>query len=110
METLHINSSTLAIVGGLLGFLLAVIAYFLDRLVKQFDALSDQFATLNKTMIKIDKDLTSDVSRLKEQNVTLKEEIKDLDPLWERMRKAEMNILAIQEGGCSRLTYCIKEN
>ena len=81
----------LSLAGTVFGGLLGIIAYFLQRLVKQFDVL-------NATVIKIDKDLSQDITRLSEQNKTLKSEVADLDPLWDRMRAVEGAVIELKSG------------
>ena len=92
-ETVHISSFTIIIFGVIFTILLTVIAYFLSRLIAQFDRLQNQFSELNNTMNKIDKDLSGDVG-------VLKSRVQEFDPMWDRLRAVENTIVAIQSGGC----------
>lgn len=76
--------------------LLGVISYFLNRLVKQFDALTAQFADLNITISKIDKDLSGEVGILKMQHSDLHGRMKDLDPIWDRVRAVEADVAVVK--------------
>ena len=110
MTEINVSSALLGTIGFVFTALLTCIVYFLDRLIKQFDILSVQFGTLNDTMKKIDKDLSGDVGLLKLENATMKEKIDELDPLWDRMRQAEKDIIGIQVGGCNTHVQCSIRN
>lgn len=99
MDEVHISGMTVTVIGAVLSLLLAIIAFFLSRLIKQFDELQKQFSTLNGTMMRIDKDLSGEVGVLKAENADLKEKVRDLDPLWDRMRDVEKE-LAVVQGRC----------
>lgn len=96
MDELHISAVTVTLVGGLLTILLGIIAFFLSRLISQFDMLRDQFSELNATMSKIDKDLSGEVGILKNENKELTTKVKDLDPLWDRMRDVEKEVAVLR--------------
>jgi len=102
MEELHISTVTLGVIGSGIGILLAMIAFFLSRLLKQFDDLQESFRTLISTVARIDKDLSSDVGILKAR-------ISEYDPIWERMRAAELDIAGIKVGGCEQLKRCLPQ-
>lgn len=106
MEEIHVSALVIEIIGGVLTLLFAIIAFFLSRLVKQFDGLTHEVGELNKTMVRIDKDLSGDVGILKTENCALKQEVKDLNPLWDRMRQAEEDIAVLQKAGCSKMNRC----
>lgn len=76
-----------------IGMLLSVIAVFLGRLLRQFDNLTREMASLNSTMTKIDKDLSNDIG-------ILKSKVTDLDEMWSRIRATENDVIALQSGGC----------
>lgn len=92
-ETMQISSISVTIFGSIISIMLLVIAFFLSRLISQFDKLQTQFGKLNDTMNKIDKDLSGDVG-------VLKSRMQEFDPIWDRLRNAENSITAIQSGGC----------
>lgn len=96
VETLQIDSSVVVSIGGVVSLLLGVIAYFLNRLIKQFDALTVQFSDLNTTISKIDKDLSGEVGILKIQHSDLHGRMKDLDTIWDRVRLVEADVLVIK--------------
>ena len=84
-ETIQISSFSVTIIGSSITIMLCIIAVFLSRLLRQFDEL-------NQTLIKIDKDLSRDVG-------VLKSRLQEFDPLWDRLRKVETDVVAIQSGG-----------
>lgn len=92
-EAVQISSMTITIFGSVITILLTAVAFFLNRLISQFDKLQTQFGKLNETMAKIDKDLSGDVG-------VLKSRMQEFDPVWERLRKVEIEMVAIQSGGC----------
>lgn len=100
MEQVHIDGWLFGVVGFAFVVLLSIIAVFLRRLLAQFDGVQQELRDLNRTMLRIDKDLSGDVSVLKSENVTLKEKVDDLDNLWDRMRAAETSLASIKAGGC----------
>lgn len=104
METL-INTIGMPFIGTALTILLGVISFFLMRLLNQFDKLTDQVGELNKTMIKIDKDLSGDVSVLKQKTEMLNEDLLNLNQLWDRVRAAENDIISIKAGGCNAIKH-----
>ena len=83
----------------ILGILLCLIAFFLSRILSQFDGLTKEVRELNATMIKIDKDLSGDIG-------ILKEKVKNLDEIWDRTREIEGIVNSIQAGGCSAYNKC----
>ncbi len=93
-------------VGGFLSLLLGVIAFFLSRLLCQFDQLTEQVGVLNETMKRIDKDLSGDVGIIKTQLVSTQQDVDELNQIWDRMRSAENEIIAIKNGGCSVWKEC----
>lgn len=92
-EAVQISSVTLTVFGSIITLMLTVIAFFLNRLVGQFDKLQQQFSELNTTMNRIDKDLSGDVG-------VLKSRMQEFDPVWERLRTVETAMVSIQSGGC----------
>lgn len=98
----------LAFSGICLAGLLSVIAYFLNRMVTQVDNLTDAVADVNATMLKIHGDLSSDVNVLKSEHADLNTRLKDLDPLWDRMRAVE-NDLARIGTKCSSVVHQFRE-
>lgn len=99
-NTAHINPIWLPLMGGALTILFGIIAFFLSRLIKQIDKLGDKFEDLNNTMKRIDKDLSGDVGVLKSKNTELEIRLRELDPLWERMRLMNEDMIALKAGGC----------
>lgn len=99
MEELHISTMTISVVGGVISILLALIAFFLARLLIQFDALQENFKELINTVSRIDKDLSGDVGILKSR-------IEEYDPIWDRLRKTELDIASIKSGGCEQIKQC----
>lgn len=75
--------------GAIVAILLGVIAFFLSRLLRQFDKL-------NETMIKMDKDISGKIGIIENQTSENGRRLSDLDPLWDRMRVAESNIAVMQ--------------
>lgn len=106
MEEIHMSSLAVSVIGACLTLLFGVIAFFLSRLVRQFDRLADEVGTLNETMKRIDKDLSGDVGILKAENNEMKNRVRDFDPLWDRMRAVESDIVAIKSGGCNVCKRC----
>lgn len=105
-EVIQISGVAITAFGALLTMLLAVIAFFLSRLLQQFDGLTKQVENLNATMVRIDKDLSGDVSVLKTENVQLTAKFKEFDPVWDRVRSIENRLTSIEAGGCSVIDKC----
>lgn len=76
--------------------LLAVIAFFLRRLLGQFDNLTSQVGELNATMLKIDKDLSGEVLLLKSRQEDMQTEFSEFSPVWDKVRDLDTR-LAVQE-------------
>lgn len=91
MEEVYVSAWVVAAAGTFVSVLLAIIAYFLSGILKQF-------YSLNETVIKIDKDFTKEVGILKEQCNSLGEKIEQTDELWGRMRANETSITEIRSG------------
>lgn len=92
-EPLHISTLVMTIFGSGISLLLAIVAFFLNRLINQFDGLKAEFKEMNTTFIKIDKDLSGDVG-------VLKSRMQEYDQIWDRLRKVETEMVAVQSGGC----------
>lgn len=75
----------------IVALLLAVIAFFLSRLLRQFDKL-------NETMIKMDKDISGKIGVIEVMTSDNGKRLSELDPLWDRMRAAESDIAVIRAG------------
>jgi len=99
-EVLQFNAASVTIFGSLMGILLGVIAYFLSRLLGQFDKLTETVKNLNDTMVRIDKELSGEVGVLRTHTMALQEEVRGLDSLWDRVRAVENDVIAIRRGGC----------
>ena|ERR1035437_4361262 len=106
MNDVQLTGMTLTIIISFVGMLLGLIAYFMDRLIKQFDKLSGQFETLNSTMLRIDKDLSGDVKLLTHATSVLEDRMKDINPLFDRMRALEQDVTALKSGGCKHAGRC----
>ena len=96
-DTLHISAITVMMISGLLGLMLAIIAFFLSRLISQFDKLAVQFSQLNNTMLKIDKDISGDVRVLSNDNDSLK---KGVDEVWKVVHIIDNKVSEINSNGC----------
>ena len=70
--------------------LLGVIAFFLSRLIRQFDKL-------NETMIKMDKDISGKIGVIESQTSDNGKRLAELDPLWDRMRVVEKELAVVQD-------------
>jgi hypothetical protein len=95
------------VAGAFLTTLLGIIAFFLARLIGQFDNLAIQFSTLNTTMLKIDGDLSGDMGVLKSEHVALKLKMDGFDPMWDRVRAVENGLLTMQTK-CSSVIHHFK--
>ncbi len=104
-DSIHLSGLTLTIVGSAIGLLLALISYFMDRLIKQFDKLSEQFGILNTTMQKIDKDLSGKVNVLDTEHKQTKQRIDELLPIEDRVRELEKDV-GIMKAGCKANDHC----
>lgn len=93
---LIINPVTLSVVGGTIALLLGMIAFFLSRILTQFDTLNSTVVQLNGTMLKIDKDLTNEISTLKAVQLHHAEEIRNFGGFYDRMRETENNVTFLQ--------------
>lgn len=76
--------------------LLTVIAFFLRRLLGQFDNLTAKVGSLNDTMLKIDKDLSGEVLLLKSKQEDIQTEFCEFNLVWDRLRELDTRI-AVQE-------------
>lgn len=83
----------------IVAMLLSVIAFFLSRLLKQFDKL-------NETMIKMDKDISGKIGVIEVQTTDNGKRLAELDPLWDRMRGVESDIAVIKSGCALRSRDC----
>ncbi|MGZ8220067.1 MAG: hypothetical protein ACXWT0_00315 [Methylobacter sp.] len=97
-----VTQIVLPIIGGTLTVLLGIIAFFMVRLLSQFDKLTAQVSELNTTMRKIEGDFTGELGIVKEKTNTLKKDVLDFNPLWDRVRKVENDIIEIRSGGCKQ--------
>lgn len=99
MDTVHIDGTLVIIVGASLGVLLGIIAFFLSRLIKQFDIL-------NVTVQKIDRDLSLDIGVIRSEHASLKQKVEEFDSLWDRLRFVEQDLATIKVGGCDMVKKC----
>lgn len=106
-DIIQFSTSSIAVFGSIVGILLAIIAFFLSRLLRQFDKLTDTVKDLNDTMTRIDKDLSGEVGILQARTEALQTEVRGLDTLWDRVREVEKDVLAIRKGGCE--VRCLNE-
>lgn len=95
----QIDETLVILVGACLGVLLGIIAFFLSRLIKQFDIL-------NATVQKIDKDLSLDIGVIKNENASLKQKVEEFEPIWDRLRLVEQGIATLKVGGCDIAKKC----
>lgn len=86
----------LSIIVGAIGIMLAMIAFFLSRILTQFDTLNSTVVQLNGTMQKIDKDLTNEISTLKSVQIRHTDEIKNFSVVYDRMRQTENDVTFLQ--------------
>lgn len=104
-ETVHISALTITVAGAVIGILLAVIAWLLQRFVAKFDdnfgQLTNAVAKLDDTMKRIDKDLSGRV-------VVLEERTKDSDQLYDRLRAVEQDVGTLKAAGCSVVNRCMQ--
>lgn len=98
MEQIQIDAWMFVTISSFIGLLLAIVAVFLRRLLGQFDALTAQVSKLGETLIRIDKDLSGDVSILMERDKANQKRLMELDPVWDRLRDAENRIVALESG------------
>ena len=94
MEELHINVWVASFIGAFIVLLLGVIGYFLSRIVNQFDEL-------NKAVQKIDRDLSGDMGVLRTRVDSLRVDLDETHPLWDRIRNVENNLIEIR-AACKR--------
>ena len=99
MEEVNISVTMITIIGSAMTILLGLIAFFLARLIKQFDELQASFKDLIATVSRIDKDLSGDVG-------VLKTRLAEYDPIWDRLRQVETDLVAVKVGGCEQLKRC----
>lgn len=88
-DVLHINALVVEVVSIVIAVMLGIISFFMSRLIKQIDRL-------NETMIKMDKDISKEISTLSAQNEENARKIKDLDPLFDRMRIVESDVAVMK--------------
>ena len=85
-----------AIAGWLVPALFALVAFFLYRILQQFDKLNATVLDLNTTMLKIDKDLTGEIITIKAAQLTHTEQIRGLSEVYDRLRITENNVSILQ--------------
>lgn len=96
---IQMSSLVISGIGFVIVTMLGVISFFLSRLLNQFDHLQAEFSSLNTTLAKIDKDLGGDVRVLTSQ-------VQDLNPLFDRVRALEKELISVQSGGCELAHRC----
>jgi len=87
----------------LVGAMLALISFFLHRLLSQFDTLNTAVTQLNSTMMKIDKDLTNEIVTLKATQLRHADEIRGLNSVYDRLRVTETHVSFLQ-AKCEEVT------
>lgn len=98
-DLIQVSTITASIIGAMVMVLLGIISFFLSRILQQFDHLQQEFTALNLTLARIDKDLGGDVRVLTSQ-------VKDLNPLFDRVRAIEKELISVQSGGCDLARRC----
>lgn len=109
MDQLGGSGLFLSIAGAFVSILLAVIAVFLNRLLKQFDSLNAKVGKLNDTMMRIDKDLSGRVAVLDSEHENFKVRIQEFDEVFTRLRTVETDVIAIKAGGCKHIERCMTQ-
>lgn len=92
-----------AMAGWLIPALFGLIAFFLYRLLGQFDKLNTTVVQLNTTMLKIDKDLTGEIITIKATQLHHAEEIRGLSEIYDRVRATENKVVFLQ-AKCEEVT------
>lgn len=100
---MELNLIETAVAGWLIPALFALIAFFLYRLLGQFDKLNLTVIQLNTTMLKIDKDLTGEIITIKATQLHHAEEIRGLTEIYDRIRSTE-NKLTFLQAKCEEVT------
>lgn len=102
----HLDGWMVSLVGVFLSLLLGIIAFFLRRILVQFDELNRKVGEVNETMLKIDKDLSGRVAVLDAEHEQVKVRIQALDPLFDRVRAVETGLAKLEAGGCRHAERC----
>lgn len=87
----------------IMGSMLAVIAFFLSRILTQFDTLNTTVVQLNGTMLKIDKDLTGEIVHLKATQLRHTDELRGLNSVYDRLRITEQQV-SVLASKCDEMT------
>ena len=99
----HVTGLTSSDLLMLVGVMLGIIAFFLARILTQFDKLNTTVVALNATMMKIDKDLTNEIVTLKATQLRHADEIRGLSSIYERLRTTETHVSFLQ-AKCEEVT------
>ena len=92
-----------ATAGWLVPALFALVAFFLYRILQQFDKLNATVVALNTTMLKIDKDLTGEIINIKATQLSHTEQIRGLGEIYDRIRATE-NHVSVLQAKCEEVT------
>lgn len=92
-----------ATAGWLVPALFALVAFFLYRILGQFDKLNMTVVQLNVTMLKIDKDLTGEIINIKATQIAHAEQIRGLAEIYDRVRTTE-NHVSVLQAKCEEVT------
>jgi hypothetical protein len=96
MEEVHMSVIEKELIASILGILLCLIAFFLIRILNQFDKLTEKVAELNQTFMKSDREVGEVV-------VLLKAKVEELDThVWDRLRAVEEELITLKAGGCNK--------
>lgn len=96
MSPVQIDAWVFATIGTFVMLLLAIIAVFLRRLLAHIDKMTDQISELGKTLQRIDRDLSGEVSVLVERDKATQHRLSELDPVWDRMRSVETRVTTME--------------
>lgn len=92
MDSIQLDAWVFAMIGSFVTLLLAIIAVFLRRLLSHIDLMTQQIAELGHTLMRIDKDLSGEVSILVERDKATQHRLAELDPVWDRLRGTESRL------------------
>jgi hypothetical protein len=91
-----LNALESATAGWLVPALFTLVAFFLYRILQQFDKLNATVLDLNSTMLKIDKDLTGEIITIKAIQLAHTEQIRGLGEIYNRIRATETHVSVLQ--------------
>jgi hypothetical protein len=95
-EIMILTTLEAATAGWLVPALFSLVAFFLYRILQQFDKLNATVLDLNSTMLKIDKDLTGEIITIKAAQLTHTEQIRGLSEIYDRIRVTENHVSVLQ--------------